>query len=187
MSSFIVLIDACTVFSSPIRDTLFRAAENELYRLRLTDEIIEEARRNLVSERGIPEEAAQYLVEAVKASFPEAFVTQYESLISAMPNHESDRHVLAAAVKSGAQVIVTQNLKHFLSKDLSPYDIEAQSPDDFLVHLFHLDPELMVRIIRKQASDLRKPSRTVSELLLGLEKQIPDFVRLTRGALKLDQ
>jgi len=45
---------------------------------------------------------------------------------------------------------------------------------------------VMVQIIRKQASDLRKPPRTVSELLLGLEKQIPDFVLLIRRALKLD-
>jgi hypothetical protein len=183
MSSFIVLLDACTVFSSPIRDTLFRAAENELYRLQLTDEIMEEVRRNLVSERGIQEGAAQYLVDMVKASFPEAFVTQFESLIPSMPNHEDDRHVLAAAVKCGAQVIVTENLRHFPSKVLLPLEIEAQTADDFLVHLFYLDPELMVRIITKQAEDLRKSPKTVPDLLRGLEKQAPKFVQLVRTKL----
>lgn len=184
MSSFVVLVDACTIFSSPIRDTLFRAAEHDLYRLRLTDEIMEEVRRSLVSERGLKEEAAQRLIDIVKASFPDTFVTQYESLIPVMPNHKDDRHVLAAAVKCGAQVIVTQNLRHFPSRLLLPFEIEAQTPDDFLVHLFHLDPEMMVRIIIKQAGDLRKPPRTVLELLQGLEKQAPIFVRLVREQLK---
>jgi predicted nucleic acid-binding protein len=40
-------------------------------------------------------------------------VTGHEPLIAAMKNDEKDRHVVAAAVKAGAQVIVTSNLKHF--------------------------------------------------------------------------
>jgi len=44
-------------------------------------------------------------------SFPEAFVTDHHLLIPSMTNQEKDCHVLAAAVKAGAQVIVTTNLK----------------------------------------------------------------------------
>ena len=184
MSSFVVLVDACTVFSSPVRDTLFRAAEHGLFRLRLTDEIMEEVRRSLISKKGLKGEAAQYLVDKVKTSFPDAFVTHFESLIPAMLNHEDDRHVLAAAVKCGAQVIVTQNLRHFPSRALLPFEIEAQSPDDFLVHLFYLDPESMVQIVKVQAGALRKPPKTVLEMLRELEKQAPNFVGLVREQLK---
>jgi PIN domain len=184
MSSFVVLVDACTVFSSPIRDTLFRAAEHDLYRLRLTDEIMEEVRQSLISKKGLKGEAAQYLLDKVKASFPDAFVVNFESLIPTMLNHEDDRHVLAAAVKCGAQAIVTQNLRHFPSSALSAFEIEAQSPDDFLVHLFYLDPELMIRIVKIQAGGLRKPPKTVLEMLRELEKQVPIFVGLVREQLK---
>jgi len=43
---------------------------------------------------------------------------------------------------------------------------------------------MMVRIIIKQAGDLRKPPRTVLELLQGLEKQAPIFVQLVREQLE---
>lgn len=113
MSSFKVVLDACVIFPASLRDTLFRAADAGLYRLHLTDNILEEVRRNLVKQRGISEDKAQQLVNVIKGYFPEAFVTGYTLLITSMPNDEKDRHVLAAAVVSNSQVIVTQNLKDF--------------------------------------------------------------------------
>ena len=57
-------------------------------------------------------------------------VSGYEPLIEGLKLPDpGDRHVLAAAIKSGAQVIVTRNLKHFPASDLEPWDIEAKSPD----------------------------------------------------------
>jgi hypothetical protein len=97
-------------------------------------------------------------------------VTGHEPLITAMKNDAKDRHVAAAAVKAGAQVIVTANLKDF--REL-PEGIEAQSPDDFLCNLLDLDPEGMLEVIRKQAADLTRPTHTVEELLRALEKTVP--------------
>jgi hypothetical protein len=37
--------------------------------------------------------------------------------------------VLAAAIRSRAQIIVTANLKDFPAEDLAAWDIEAKSPD----------------------------------------------------------
>ncbi len=48
----------------------------------------------------------------MKKAFPEALVTGHEPLIPGMPNAPGDRHVAAAAMKAGAQVIVTSNLRH---------------------------------------------------------------------------
>lgn len=178
MSSFVVLLDACVLFPMSLRDTLLRAAEKGLYRVQFTEAILEELRKNLVTQRGLEEEKAQRLVDKVRESFPEALVTHYESLISVMTNDEKDRHVLAAAVKTGAKVIVTENLKDFRQESLAPFDIEAQKPDQFLIHLFYLAPELMVQIIREQANDLRNPPMTKLELLQVLEQHVPMFVRL---------
>ena len=46
-------------------------------------------------------------------AFPDAAVTGHESLIEAMTNDTADRHVLAAAITVGADVIVTDNVRHF--------------------------------------------------------------------------
>src|SRR5438270_13163690 len=66
------------------------------------------------------------------------------------------------------QVIVTNNLKHFPQGILAPFDIEVQHPDDFLVQLFYLYPDVMVEIIERQAKDLQRPPKTTLELLSTL-------------------
>src|SRR5439155_19737425 len=105
----------------------------------------------------------------------------HRSLIDAMPNDPKDRHVLAAAVACKAQIIVTQNLRHFKPEHLVQFEVDALSPDEFLVHLFHLTPERMVEIIKEQAKDLHHPPITLSDLLNILAPQVPMFVKLFRA------
>jgi predicted nucleic acid-binding protein len=186
MSSFGVVLDANVLFPASLRDTLLRTATAGLYRLQLTDDILEEVRRNLVK-NNMPEVNAQRLIDVIKNVYEDAFVTRHDELINVMRNQEKDRHVLAAAVKSGAQVIVTQNLKDFPQQALEPYDIEAQSPDDFLVHLLHLNKGLMAKILLEQARDLRKPARTVSEVLDTLAQHVPTFAYLARTLLHFEE
>lgn len=181
MSSFCAILDANVLFSASIRDILLRLASANLYRLSLTDEILEEACRNLLKTGRMTESGVYRLADIIKETFPEAFVTGYQPLISSMTNQVKDRHVLAAAVKAGAQVIVTKNLKYFLPRSLAPFDIEAQSPDKFLVHLHHFDCEAVVRNLIEQASDLRKPPMTVHELLDIIAQHAPTFVELIRA------
>ena len=69
--------------------------------------------------------------------FPEAMVKGYEPLIAGLQNDTKDRHVVAAAVKAGAQVITTVNIRDFTPL---PDGIEAQTPDEFLCNLFDLNP-----------------------------------------------
>ena len=186
MSSFNVVLDACVIFSAPLRDTLFRAAGAGLYRLHFTDDILEEVRRSLVNKQRMTEDKAQNLISTIREAFPESFVTGYNVLIPSMTNNTEDRHVLAAAVRCNAQVIVTQNTKDFPVDCLSPFDIDAQTPDEFLVHLFHLAPEIMAQIIIEQAGDLAKPSMTVPELLIHFKKYVPKFVKLVEAAMSIE-
>lgn len=95
-----------------------------------------------------------------------------------MPNHEKDRHVVAAAVKAGAQVIVTNNLRDFQAL---PDGVEAQSPDEFLCNLLDLDPGGMVALVKNQAAALQNPPRSFDQLLRGLAKLVPDFARSLAG------
>jgi hypothetical protein len=63
-----------------------------------------------------------------------------------------DRHVLAVAVVSGAQTIVTINLKDFPTNAISQWNVEVQSPDVFLIHQYHLDPAMVFSVLREQAA-----------------------------------
>jgi hypothetical protein len=47
---------------------------------------------------------------------------------------------------------VTLNLKHFPEDALSPWDVVAQSPDEFLVHQYHLAPEVGSQKLHEQAT-----------------------------------
>ncbi len=99
-----------------------------------------------------------------------------------MGNDEKDRHVLAVAVASGSQVIVTSNLKDFPVKALEPHEIEAQSPDEFLLNLLDLAPEQMLEILREQAAALKHPLIPMETVLQHLQQRAPDFASAIRQA-----
>jgi hypothetical protein len=92
-----------------------------------------------VAPKAAPPAQTVHLVHETGLYFADAWIEDYDPLIPTMTNHHKDRHVLAAAVRTGAQTIVTFNLKDFPEASLTPWNVEAQSPDDFLVHQYHLD------------------------------------------------
>ena len=179
-SSVVAVTDTCSIFPQTLRDVLLRAAEAELYRLRWSDAILDELARNLREERGLTEEQARHLLTEMRRSFPEAAVTGYERLAESMTNHPGDRHVLAAAVYASAQVIITDNLRDFPDDALAPFDIEAQTPDEFLVSLFDRHPDEMARIILALNAARRKPPEPLAATLNRLAKSAPRFVALLR-------
>jgi hypothetical protein len=79
--------------------------------------------------------------------------------------------VLAAAIRGRADVIVTINLRDFPDEALEPFGIEAQHPDEFILHLFNLSPAAVVAAARDHQQSLQKPPKTVSEYLERLERQ----------------
>lgn len=139
--SFVVIYDANVLYPSLLRDVLIRVAQRGLVQARWTDKILDEVFVNLMLNRTDLDEVRLVRTrELMNMSIRDVVVRDYESLIQVvtLPD-ENDRHVVAAAIKTGAQLIVTSNLRHFPSIELSRWDIEAKHPDDFLVDQFHLD------------------------------------------------
>jgi predicted nucleic acid-binding protein len=160
----------------PLCDTLLRVAEAELYRPFLSQEILDEACRNLIKKGKMTDDKAARYQRHIKNTFPEAIVEVSEQTINMMTNHPKDRHVLAAAVKAKAEVIVTFNLKDFPKESLEPFDIEAQHPDDFLLDLCeNFTVSELAQAIKRQAEDLKRPPTTVKDLLGKLSSQVPKF------------
>jgi hypothetical protein len=112
------------------------------------------------------------LVELVNASVLDCLVTGYEVLVQGLTlPDQDDRHVLAAAIRAGAQVIVTYNLADFPATELDTYGIEAQHPDTFIMHLLDLAPAVVATVVKEQREALRNPPRSAEELLATLESQ----------------
>jgi hypothetical protein len=112
----------------------------------------------------------------IRAEFSEDFATDYQQLIPSLTNHPEDRHVLAAAIVRGASVIVSHNLRHFPESALTPYNIEARHPDRFLLDMIERDSQIMERILREQAGDLRRSDNPMETMLIGLHHDAPRFV-----------
>ncbi len=77
--------------------------------------------------------------------------------------------LVAAAIRAGAEVIVTYNLRDFPAEVLTRYDVEALHPDDFLLYLLDLAPGVVCTAVKRQRQGLRNPPRTAPELLATLE------------------
>jgi hypothetical protein len=91
---------------------------------------------------------------------PDALVTGYESLIPSLSlPEEGDRHVLAAAIQAKANVIVTNNLKDFPPKVLQEFEIEAQTPDEFVVNLLDLAADDVYEAAEAHRLSLKNRSR----------------------------
>ena len=148
-------------------------ALTDLFRARWTDQIHEEWMRNVLKQR--PDLTLFQLTrtkELMNSHVPDCLVTGYESLIPSLELPDADdRHVLAAAIKGGADVIVTFNLSDFPQASLEGYGIEAQHPDDFICDLIDLKPARVTAAAETCRQRLKNPPKTIDEYLEILLKQ----------------
>ena len=80
-----------------------------------------------------------------------------------------DLHVLAAAVKSGAQVIVTAD-KDFTADDLAPWNVEAKHPDDFVLDQIDINDRIIWGCVQQIANSRKGRPETVEDVLGQLER-----------------
>ena len=118
---FVVVFDACVLYPAPMRDILIRLATAGLFAAKWTDRIHDEWTRNLLAQRPDLADALERTRSLMDQAVPDCLVEGYESLIEglSLPDPD-DRHVLAAAIRAGAQTIVTINLKDFPALSLAP-------------------------------------------------------------------
>jgi hypothetical protein len=180
-----VVLDTCVLVGAGLRDTLLRLAETPaLYAPRWSDDIIVELERTLQKRFGKSPEQTGHLVQELQRAFPEAGVRGYSDLIPGLLNHQKDRHVLAAAVRCGAQSIVTFNMRHFPPDAVCPYDVDVIHPDDFLANHICLEEELVVSRFTEQAKNI---GRTVEEQVRAFHQAgaLPSFTAAVAQAVGL--
>lgn len=176
--AFIVLLDATSLYPNTLRNVLLLAHDHGLYQAKFSNEILGEVRNAVL--RKYPDANMDRTIALVRENFGDALVRNYERLIPAMTNELGDRHVLAAAVACGAQVIVTDNTEDFPEECCSPYSIEVKTADEFLLDLWDLDSELMMAVLREAAASTSRPPLDVDGILDNLRPSTPTFVETIR-------
>jgi predicted nucleic acid-binding protein len=165
--------DANVLYPSGLRNFLMHLALTGIFRAHWSAEVHDEWIRNLLKNRpDITRDKLERTRRLMDQAAPDALVTDYQSLIESLelPDRD-DRHVLAAAIRCGASVIVTLNLADFPNAALAEFGIEAQHPDDFVLSLIETFPALVLEAARTHRASLRNPSKTPDEYLAGLHTQ----------------
>jgi predicted nucleic acid-binding protein len=187
---FVVVYDANALYGNAQRDLLIRIAQSGLVQAKWTDQILDEMFSSLGKKRpDIPPEKLGTLRELMNKAVRDCIVTGYEPLVESLrlPDPD-DRHVLAAAIRSGAQVIVTTNLRHFPEAELGQWNVEAKSPDDFVLDQINIDARIVYSCVREIANSRRNPPDTVDDVLAELERAVRGLwllVWLSSGGLKI--
>lgn len=173
---FTAFVDACTLASTLRRNLLLTLAEAEFFRVRWSKPVLSETERaieGMLRDKGVPDapERAAKARATMEAAFEEAVVDDFEEFMclgEKLPDPD-DRHVLAAAVKTQASTIVTENLKDFPEGHLQTLNLEVRSADAFVADTIELDPGRAVAAIKKMRERLKRPEKTADVLLLDME------------------
>lgn len=171
-ASFTALYDACVLYPPTVRDFLMELATTGLFRAKWSADIHEEWIRSVLRDRpDLTREKLGAIQEKMDAHVPDALVTDYEFLIDGLQlPDQNDRHVLAAAVRCNAGVIVTFNLDDFPSAVLERHDIEAQHPDEFVLYLLDLDAFTVCEAAGRMKDRWTRHSSTREEFVTKLAR-----------------
>ncbi|MEQ9298058.1 MAG: PIN domain-containing protein [Cyclobacteriaceae bacterium] len=177
---FTCVLDTNVIYPIDVRDLLFWFAHFDLYTPKWSKHIFDEWAA-VMKRKGLLEPEIAKRISRANQAFPDALVENYETLIKSLDlPDEKDRHVLAAAIKTNANIIVTNNRKDFPDLYLSKFGLAAKSADDFLTDIIDLNSDKASQAFRRLVLNRRKPDLDEYQMLdiyrkLGL-KDTADYL-----------
>lgn len=167
---FTCVLDTNVIYPIEIRDLLFWVAHDDLFTPKWSKHIFDEW-EEVMRRKAVSEEEIKKRINWANLAFPDAMVENYEYLIDGLELPDpKDCHVLAAAIKINANIIVTNNLKDFPQKLLTNHGLSAKSADDFLTDTIDLNQEVAVNSFRKLVLNRRNPDLDEFQVLDSLRK-----------------
>jgi predicted nucleic acid-binding protein len=170
--AFIAVYDA-NVLPNTLRDLLIRIAQlPHLVQAKWTEDILNEVtdtlRRNFPD---ISSDKTDRLRQRMNAAVRDCLVSGYEPLITALELADpKDRHVLAAAIKAKAQIIVTRNLKDFPARLLDPWDLKAKFPGQLRPRPDRHRPASCLGLLQQIVDSRTRHPVTIDDVLDALQR-----------------
>lgn len=145
-----VFLDANVLMSRVLRDYFLYADSAGLINARWSPGVLDEMTRNLVQKRNTPQEGAERLRGLMEKSFPRASVEpgaeHFQAFADVPMPDADDRHVVAAALASGASTLCTENVKDFPAPVMQRTGIDLKRPDVVLDSLMRDHPVQMKQV-----------------------------------------
>ena len=140
-----VLLDACVLYPTVMRELLLEVAARGCFAPLWTDRLLEEWAR-AARRRGPAEEVrARGEIARLRAAWPDALLPAPPRALEArlwLPD-AADVHVLAAAIAGSADVILTVNAQDFPRNVLAEEGLSRADPDAFLLGLWKGSPAVV--------------------------------------------
>lgn len=169
---FTVVLDTNVLVGALTRNIILSLAEAGIFRPRWSATTIDEEFVRVFGRLypGEAHNASKQHAEILRA-FPEGTAEVEDCIVAGLelPDPE-DRHVLAAAIKTKASLIVTDNLKDFPADSLAQHEVEAISADDFIADCIDLAGPEAVAVLRTMRERLKKPEIDAEGLLVRIEQ-----------------
>jgi predicted nucleic acid-binding protein len=181
--ALVAVYDASVLHPSTTRDLLIRIAQAGLVQAKWTDTILDEVFDNLGENRTDLDPAKLARTRTLMAgAIREVLVVGYQPPIETLDLPDrNDRHVLAAAIRSRAKLIVTNNLRDFPAAALAQWDVEAVSADAFVRAQIDLDRDDVYAAVTRIADSWRSATGTLDDVLDRLQR---DGLAETASALR---
>jgi len=172
ISTFTAFFDANVFYGARLRSLVLFVAQSKIFRARWSEQIHDEWVRNLLLNR--PDLKAEDLAKTrqlMNAAVPDCVVDGYQPLIAGLTLPDADdRHVLAAAIITRANVIVTFNEKDFPKELIEPFRLHTKHPDEFLTEAFSISPPDFADAVRSDFLHYGNPPLVYEDYLVSLAK-----------------
>ncbi len=158
-----VVLDACVLMSTVLRQLLLRVADLGVFQPVWTERIGEEWRRNAARLWQVPPDMLAERWDAMNQRFPgamESDIQAYEAVLRY--SDPKDFHVIAAGLARRARCglqhtptvrVMTWNLKDFNRSELRRQGLDAFAPDHFLAQWWQADAQKLEAAVRQVSED----------------------------------
>ena len=146
-----IIFDTCVLYPTVLRKILLGVAKEGLYKPVWSTQILDEWIHVTRKKNPIGQDTILAQIALLKFQWPNSLVKDYDFDIRSLwlPD-ENDVHVLASAISSDAEAILTLNRKDFPKKILKDYGIVRYSPDEMLMSLWIDNSEIISRVVANE-------------------------------------
>jgi hypothetical protein len=160
----VVLADANILFSRTLRDYFLYAADEGAIEIHWSRQIQAEMSRNLREKLGLSNDSTSRLEQLMNDYIEYALVEvdpDYLDVVEAVQMDAGDRHVLAAALSADADILLTDNTKHFPTGWMAEHGIELLTAGQLLTRLAEVFPDKMRAAHEKTVRYSPKPEAAI--------------------------